>query len=216
MTDTERIQMPEKYRERFDQIKQECKEADPGVPEPSDEVLLSSLMDTWDAVGMGLYSEPDDSEHEETTKEKGDRVENEAVHILSCTYGTSGVDKCYRYSGNDPLRFIDIIAAKEGFPVRFVQVKANRFTSKQRDNYAYTVGRFPDEVRCEVWVRVDYEGWEIYHFDRGAEEWVLWLEIDTCDKSEAVEPFRDATGYYQDPSDRRDDGQAGLEEVTSP
>lgn len=54
MTDT--IELTERQRERLDAIKTEC--ADDHMPEPTDEQIISSLLDTWDAVGDGLYSDP--------------------------------------------------------------------------------------------------------------------------------------------------------------
>lgn len=51
---TERIKIPEKYRDRFDRIKAECETVH--LPEPSDEQMLESLMDTWDAVKDGQYA----------------------------------------------------------------------------------------------------------------------------------------------------------------
>lgn len=58
MTDT--IELTERQRDRLESIKQECKDADPGLPKPTDEQIFSSLLDTWDAVNEGLYSEVDD------------------------------------------------------------------------------------------------------------------------------------------------------------
>lgn len=48
------IELTGRNRARFDRIKQECK--NDHVPAPSDEELLKSLLDTWDAVGDGHYS----------------------------------------------------------------------------------------------------------------------------------------------------------------
>jgi hypothetical protein len=53
------IEMPDNLRERFEAIKQECKS--PYIPEPTDELMMKGLMDTWDAVNNGHYSE---CEHE--------------------------------------------------------------------------------------------------------------------------------------------------------
>jgi hypothetical protein len=130
----------------------------------------------------------------ESTTEKGDRNENEAADILGRVYGRGNVDKVARYTNNDPLRFLDVIGAKEGWPVRFVQVKSNRFTADERRRYASTVSRFPDDVVCEVWVRVDYEGWRFHRFDGG--EWTEYLSMETCDTEKTVEAFREAVGYY--------------------
>lgn len=57
MTDDRTIELTERQRERLDELKADCKEADPGLPEPSDEQMLDSLLDTWDAFVEGLYSE---------------------------------------------------------------------------------------------------------------------------------------------------------------
>ena len=51
------IELTDRQRERIEAIKDECKEADPGCPRPSDELIVSSLLDTWDAVDDGLYSD---------------------------------------------------------------------------------------------------------------------------------------------------------------
>ena len=53
-----RVELTERQRERLDDIKAECKEADPGLPEPTDEQMIDSLLDTWDAAGNGLYVVP--------------------------------------------------------------------------------------------------------------------------------------------------------------
>lgn len=55
-TESLRIELTERQRQRLDRIKAEC--ADESVPEPSDELMFDSLMDTWDAVGDGHYSDP--------------------------------------------------------------------------------------------------------------------------------------------------------------
>jgi hypothetical protein len=51
-----RIELTDRQRERIESIKDECKEADPGLPRLTDEQVVSSLLDTWDAVNEGLYS----------------------------------------------------------------------------------------------------------------------------------------------------------------
>jgi len=55
MTDT--IELSDRQRDRLEQIKDECKEANPGCPRPTDEQIVKSLLDTWDAVNEGFYSE---------------------------------------------------------------------------------------------------------------------------------------------------------------
>jgi hypothetical protein len=51
------IELTDRQRERIEEIKDECKEADPGCPRPTDEQVMESLLDTWDAVGDGFYSD---------------------------------------------------------------------------------------------------------------------------------------------------------------
>lgn len=50
------IELTERQRERLDKLKAECKAADPNLPEPTDQQMVKSLLDTWDAVNQGLYS----------------------------------------------------------------------------------------------------------------------------------------------------------------
>lgn len=152
---------------------------------------------------------------EQTTTEKGERNEREAANILGRVYGRGNVDKVSRYSNNDPLRFIDVLAAKNGWPVRFVQVKTNGFREMDKKKYASTVRKFPDSVVCEVWVRVDRQGWRIYRYDREDGFWRKVLKMDTCEEEETVETFREEVGYYDDQqslhtdSDREDTSMEG-------
>jgi len=133
---------------------------------------------------------------EHTNHEKGERNEREATNILARVYGSGNVDKVSRYSNNDPLRFIDVLAAKDPYPVRFVQVKTNDFPPKQRLQYATVADKFDASVKPEVWVRVDREGWKLYEFVGEPTEWEPYLEMDTCDHEETVEAFREAVGFY--------------------
>lgn len=138
----------------------------------------------------------DSCETDQTSNEKGERNEREAANILARVYGKGNVDKVSRYSNNDPLRFIDVLAAKDPYPVRFVQVKTNDFPPKQRLEYASVADRFDQSVKPEVWVRVDCEGWVLYEFVGEPTEWESYLEMDTCDHEETVEAFREAVGFY--------------------
>lgn len=131
--------------------------------------------------------------------EKGNRNEREAANILGRVYGSGNVDKVDAYSNTDPLGFIDVLASKQGWPVRFVQVKTNQFTAKDRRQYALKVGRMSEGVVAEVWVRIDYEGWRMYRYDGEQDTWRKYLSMDTCDTEETVEQFRDAVGYYNHP-----------------
>lgn len=55
---THQIEISERQRERFDRIRQECK--NDHIPAPEDAEMMASLMDTWDAVNEGYYSSNDD------------------------------------------------------------------------------------------------------------------------------------------------------------
>lgn len=60
MSDTEslHIELTERQRRRLDEIKAECSgEGIGSLPEPSDQEMMKSLLDTWDAVGDGMYSD---------------------------------------------------------------------------------------------------------------------------------------------------------------
>lgn len=52
---TEEIELTPRQRRRFEELREEC--TDPHTPPPTDRQLLSSLLDTWDAVNAGYYSE---------------------------------------------------------------------------------------------------------------------------------------------------------------
>lgn len=142
---------------------------------------------------MGYSSENKD---QQTNHEKGSRNEREAANILGRVYGKGNVDKVDAYSNHDPLKFVDVLAAKDPYPVRFVQVKTNSFPPKEQQRYASRADRYSESVRCEVWVRVDYEGWEMYKYDTIDGKWVCFLDMDTCNTEETVEAFREAVGFY--------------------
>lgn len=52
--DVLRLELTPRQRRRFEEIKRECAD---GLPEPADEDIFKSLLDTWDAVADGHYSE---------------------------------------------------------------------------------------------------------------------------------------------------------------
>ena len=56
MGDVDKIALSDRQRDRIEEIKSEC--AGDHLPEPSDSAILDSLLDTWDAVGEGLYTTP--------------------------------------------------------------------------------------------------------------------------------------------------------------
>lgn len=49
------IELTDRQRQRLEAIKREC--ADDFTPTPTDGEILSSLLDTWDAVNEGYYSD---------------------------------------------------------------------------------------------------------------------------------------------------------------
>lgn len=56
MNDT--TELTDRQLERIDSIQAELKEAEPGVPPPSREQIIDSLLDTWDAIGRGHFHAP--------------------------------------------------------------------------------------------------------------------------------------------------------------
>jgi ribosomal protein L37AE/L43A len=54
--DTDRIQVTERQRERLEAIKQEGT-SDGRFPKPDDSQIIDSLLDTWEALNNGQYSE---------------------------------------------------------------------------------------------------------------------------------------------------------------
>lgn len=64
--DADAIELSDDQRERLEEIKAECTgEGLAELPEPSDEMVVDSLLDTWDAVDQGLYSDGGDDDDAE-------------------------------------------------------------------------------------------------------------------------------------------------------
>lgn len=125
-----------------------------------------------------------------TTAEKGNRNENEAKDIHKRVYG-AGVEKVDAYTNHDPFGFVDLIAISPDKPVKFIQIKTNKFTAKAKRKYKQRLRHCPtDHAEFEVWVRIDRTGWDIYapneetNFEKIA-------EIHTCDTSQAREEYAD-------------------------
>lgn len=126
---------------------------------------------------------------DETTTEKGRRHENEAKDILQRVYG-AGVEKVDAWGNSDPFGFVDIIAMQPGEPIKFVQVKTNGFTERDRQKYKTRTRKLPhDHAEFEVWVRHDGEGWDVYGFD--GDEFYHKFSIDVCDTSKAREQYHE-------------------------
>lgn len=69
------IEISKRQRERLDRIKAEC--TNDYLPEPTDEQMVKSLMDTWDAVKDGYYSENEENPAgEETEDSRNTRIDD--------------------------------------------------------------------------------------------------------------------------------------------
>lgn len=119
------------------------------------------------------------------TTEKGNRNENQAKDILKRVYG-AGVEKINSWGNHDPFGFIDLIAIHPDKPVKFIQVKTNNFTNK--DKYIRKSRNIPTEHSVfEVWVRIDRVGWEIYELKNN--QFSKKYEIHICNTEEAREKY---------------------------
>lgn len=121
------------------------------------------------------------------TTEKGNRHENQAKDILKRIYG-AGVEKVDAWGNHDPFGFIDLIAIHKNKPVKFVQIKTNNFTAKDKKKYIQKTRNMPNEHAVfEVWVRIDREGWEIYELND--DSFSIKYEIPVCNVEEAREMY---------------------------
>lgn len=133
-----------------------------------------------------------------STNQKGDRNEREAANIIGRVRGKGNVEKVDAYSNTDPFGFVDVLAVGPG-KVLFVQVKTNRFTAEERRKYKSRMRRLPfKHATFEVWVRVDYEGWQMHRYDPETGEFHRYIQMETCDHEATVEAYRQAVGYYQE------------------
>lgn len=131
------------------------------------------------------------------TNRKGERNEREAVDIIGRVRGSGNVEKVDAYSNTDPFGVADIIAVGDG-RVLFVQVKTNQLTAADRRSYKRKMRRLDfNHVKFEIWVRVDREGWRMYQYNPDSEEFEMYLSMDTCDKEETVEEYRESVGFYK-------------------
>jgi hypothetical protein len=114
---------------------------------------------------------------------KGDRIEKEASKILA------GLGREERITEvNTPLKanqdlwgFADLICINRDGQIKLVQAKASEF--RDRDYYASQARNFLDHahVDCEVWIRHDREGWEMYRYDTDADGFVKYWGTPACD-----------------------------------
>lgn len=153
----------------------------------------------WDELSYEVQEEVSSYVLNQTT-DKGDRNEREAANLLGRVRGKGNVAKVSSYSNHDPFGLVDVIGVGEDWErVLFVQVKTNTFTAEERAKYKRNMRRLNfDSVRFEVWVRVDYQGWEMYAYQPDIEEFELVLEMDTADHEETVEALREREGFYDD------------------
>jgi hypothetical protein len=86
-TDSTGIELSDRQRERFEQVREECD--DPSVPEPTDEQVMKGLLDTWDAVNDGHYSGID-REEVSVSADDGDAVIGVCGAEIRLTIRTDG------------------------------------------------------------------------------------------------------------------------------
>jgi len=151
----------------------------------------------WDSLSEMVQSEVSSYVLNQTT-DKGDRNEREAANILGRVRGSGNVAKVSSYANHDPFGLVDVIGVGGDWEkVFFLQVKTNSFTAEERRKYKRDMRRLNfDAVRFEVWVRVDYQGWEMYAFNPETDDFDLVLEMDTADYEDTVEAFREREGFY--------------------
>ena len=153
---------------------------------------LSKLLDIHSVEQITTSQDETDriektDDEDETTIEKGNRNENQAKNILKRAYG-AGVEKVDAWGNHDPFGFVDLIAISEDEPVKFVQVKTNRFTEEQKRKYRSRTRHLPHEhATFEVWVRYDFSGWELFQFD--GENFDQYAKLPS-NESDAGEAFR--------------------------
>ena len=124
----------------------------------------------------------DDSDRPESHK-KGERHERQAANILNRKYRAERVPSIY--GNNDPFCLADVMGIQEGLPFAIIQVKTNRFRSKDRDYYKrWARGKVDGEHTIfELWVRFDRDGWAMHRLDTETEEFETYYETSTCNPS---------------------------------
>lgn len=127
------------------------------------------------------------------TKDKGDRIEIEAMNILDSYYISERIT-----TPHDLFHLADLVGIKEYKPVIFVQCKNNRFTKKYKDKYSTWANRRIDDEHTvlEVWVKEDYQGWRMYRYQVDTDEWEKYFEIDVCNVSDMRLDWREAHIEY--------------------
>lgn len=135
----------------------------------------------------------------ETSTDKGDRNEREAVNIIGRVRGSGNVEKVDARANTDPFTFADIIAIGNDKKILFVQVKTNRFSADDRRRYKRQMRRLNfKHAIFEVWVRVDYEGWRMYRYSTVHNNFQQYIKMNTCDHEKTVEKYREYVGYYKE------------------
>lgn len=117
------------------------------------------------------------------SQSKGDRIEKEASKILAGLGREERITKV-----NTPMKanqdlwgFADLICIDRDGQIKLVQTKASEF--RKRDWYASQARNFldHDHVDCEVWIRHDRNGWEMYRHEAEADVFVKYWETPACD-----------------------------------
>ncbi len=73
--DTDELDLSERQIERFREVQQELKEADPNLPKPTDDQVMKMLLDTQEAVKKGFYGPSDDELRELVEKLRSKQYE---------------------------------------------------------------------------------------------------------------------------------------------
>lgn len=130
-------------------------------------------------------------------QKKGRRNENEAKNILGGVWRKP--ERVDGYANTDPWNIADVIALDPNIDpgVLIAQVKTNRFTKQNRKKIRSRARSYvPTTVRIEVWVRVDYEGWRVFKLDWETGEFVEIVHMDSCDRDETTETYREAVDFW--------------------
>lgn len=156
---------------------------------------LVRLEDAEQALESAEKGVPEELTENETSNEKGNRIENEAKKILQKV--GYRVEKVDTFTNHDPFRLLDLLAIKDGKRTKFVQVKSNSISEKQMGLYGqYCYTKLPSHIDFEVWVKHDYQGWEFYRYKHVEE---LQKEPEEYfENFQSIGIEKDIAGKYQD------------------
>lgn len=126
---------------------------------------------------------------------KGNRNENEARRILTRVWRKP--EKVDGYGNTDPWNIADIIALDPQLGTLIAQVKTNGVSSREKDHIRSRARMYvPDNIRIEIWNRVDRQGWQVSVLDWDTGAFRKIVQMDTCDTEATVERYREAVPFY--------------------